>query len=150
MIGRVVSTKSQKTATVLVERIAVHPLYRKTYVQSKKYLVDDSIGVKIGDIVDFINCKPVSKRKRWKIIKVVGQDFVEVAKIQLKKEAEETIAEVMPEEKSGNSENSEVQKVGGSESQNSDISGKSDSSDTQSSSESSEKNKVKARKRGRP
>lgn len=99
MIGRVVSTKLKNTATVLVDRVATHPLYKKTYLQSKKYLVDDPIGVKMGDVVDFINCKPVSKNKHWKITKVLGKNFAEIAKDQLKKEAEEVIAEVMPEEK---------------------------------------------------
>lgn len=97
MIGRVVSTKLKNTATVLVERTAMHPLYKKTYLQSKKYLVDDPIKVKIGDIVDFINCKPVSKNKHWRITKVLGKNFAEIAKDQLKKEAENIISEVMPE-----------------------------------------------------
>ena len=97
MIGRVVSVKSQKTATVLVESIATHPLYKKTYVRTKKFLVDDSIGVKLGDIVDFVNCRPISKGKSWKITKVVGKDFVEIAKEHMKEKAEEAIAEVMPE-----------------------------------------------------
>lgn len=99
MIGRVVSVKSQKTVTVLVENIVIHPLYKKTYVQTKKYLVDDSVGAKLGDIVDFINCRPVSKGKSWKITKIVGKDFVEMAKEHMKEKAEEAIAEVMPEEK---------------------------------------------------
>lgn len=101
MIGRVVSVKSQKTVTVLVENIVTHPLYKKTYVQTKKYLVDDSVGAKLGDIVDFINCRPVSKGKSWKITKIVGKDFVEMAKEHMKEKAEEAIAEVMPEEKPG-------------------------------------------------
>lgn len=99
MIGRVVSIKMKNTAAVLVERIAKHPLYGKTFVRSKKYLAEDMIGTKVGDIVNLINCKPISKRKAWKVEKVLGKDFVEVAKIQLKKEAEEVITEIMPEEK---------------------------------------------------
>ncbi len=99
MIGRVVSTKSLKTATVLVTRTAKHALYKKTYVQSKKYLVDDQIKVRIGDIVEFIKCKPISKRKNWTITKILGKTFKEIAEEQLKKGAEETIAAVMPEAK---------------------------------------------------
>ncbi len=96
MTGRVVSAKSLHTVTVLVERVAKDPLYKKTYVQSKKYLVDDQVGVKVGDIVDFVNCKPISKRKHWKITKIVGKNFAEIAEIDLKKSAEEVISEVMP------------------------------------------------------
>lgn len=99
MVGRVVSIKSLKTVTVLVESVVEHPLYKKTYKQSKKYLVDDAIGVKLGDIVDFINCKPVSKNKHWRITKVLGKNFAEIAKEELKKEAESIISEIMPEEK---------------------------------------------------
>lgn len=99
MIGRVVSVKSKNTATVLVERTAMHPLYKKTYLQTKKYLVDDLLGVKLGDIVDFVSCRPISRRKTWKITKILGKNYTEIAKAQLKERAEEFIAEVMPEEK---------------------------------------------------
>lgn len=96
MIGRVVSNKLKNTATILVERAAKHPLYKKTYIQSKKYLVDDQLAVKVGDIVDFINCKPISKNKRWKIVSVLGRDFAEIAEEHMKEKAEQAIAEVMP------------------------------------------------------
>lgn len=111
MIGRVVSVKSLKTATVLEERLVKHPLYKKTYKQSKKYLVDDSIGVKVGDIVNYVSCKPISKNKHWKITKVLGTNFAEIAEVELKKEAEDIISEVMPEEK----KEDRVQGVGSSE-----------------------------------
>ena len=97
MIGRVVSTKLKNTATILVEGMAKHPLYKKTYVQSKKYLVDDPIGVKRGDVVDFVNCKPVSKNKHWRITKVLGRNFAELAEIELKEKAEKLISAVMPQ-----------------------------------------------------
>lgn len=96
MIGRVVSIKSARTAAILVDRIATHPLYKKTYKQSKKYLADDQIGVKLGDIVEFINCKPISKRKSFKIIKVLGKNFAELAEIELKEKAEQAISEALP------------------------------------------------------
>lgn len=99
MIGRVVSAKLKNTVTVLVERVAMHPLYKKTYIQSKRYLVDDSIGVRVGDIVDMQKCRPVSKNKHWKITKVLGKSLTEIAEEQMKEKAEEVIAEVMPEEK---------------------------------------------------
>lgn len=106
MVGRVVSTKSLKTAVVYVESVTKHPMYKKTYVLSKKYLVDDPIGVKIGDIVDLVNCKPISKRKSFRITKVLGMSLTEIAEAELKKKAEEVISEVMPE----TSETSETKK----------------------------------------
>lgn len=96
MIGRVVSSKLKDTVTVLVEREAMHPLYKKTYIRSKKYLVHDSVGTREGDMVDIVKTRPISKRKHWKIVKIVGKNLIEVAKKKLKKTAEETIAEVMP------------------------------------------------------
>lgn len=121
MIGRVISVKSKNTATILVERVAKHPLYKKTYARSKKYLVDDQLGVKLGDIVEFINCKPVSKRKSFRTTKVLGKNFAEIAKEQLKEKAKQAISEVMPEESLENSE-----KLGKPENQNS---GKSENTD---------------------
>lgn len=99
MTGRVVSTKMKNTATVLVERTAKHPLYKKTFIRTKKYLADDSLNVKEGDMVEIIKVKPISKRKHWKIIKVVGKNLAEMAEEKLKVAAQQSIAEVMPEEK---------------------------------------------------
>lgn len=99
MTGRVVSTKLKNTATVLLSRIVTHPLYKKTYVRTKRYLVEDLIGVKDGDIVEIIKCKPISKNKHWRITKVVGKDLAEIVEAQQKLTAEKAIAEVMPEEK---------------------------------------------------
>lgn len=97
MIGRVTSTKSVKTATVLLSRTKRHPLYKKDYVATKKYLVDDQIGVTVGDVVEFIKCRPISKRKHWTITKVLGKDVVALGEAVLKAEAAEAISEVLPE-----------------------------------------------------
>jgi len=99
MIGRVVSTKMHKTAAVLVERMAKHPLYKKTFVRSKRYLVDDSLGVKMGDMVEIVKVRPISKNKHWSITKVVGKNLTEITEEKLKAEAEKIVKEVMPEEK---------------------------------------------------
>jgi small subunit ribosomal protein S17 len=99
MIGRITSTKAMRTATVLVERTKRHPLYKKDFVSTKKYLVDVETAVKVGDIVEFLKCRPVSKQKHWRVIKVLGQDFVALGEEQLKESAEQAIAEVLPEEK---------------------------------------------------
>ena len=83
--GKVISTKMSKTATVSVSRIVVHPLYKKRFKRSKKYHVHDEIGVKIGDRVSFVACKPISKLKKWKIIEVVNKKKKEVKKPVSKK-----------------------------------------------------------------
>ena len=99
MIGRVVSVKMAHSASVLIEGKKTHPLYKKSFVWSKKYLADDPLGVKLGDIVEVVKTKPISKKKHWLITKIVGSDFVAIAEEHLKEGAEEAIEEVMPEEK---------------------------------------------------
>ncbi|MBU0998462.1 30S ribosomal protein S17 [Patescibacteria group bacterium] len=71
IIGKVISKKMQKTATVLVERMVVHPMYKKRYKKVKKYQVHDEIDVKVGKKVKFVASKPYSKTKKWKIIEVI-------------------------------------------------------------------------------
>jgi len=71
--GKVVSTKMAKTATVVVERILVHPIYKKRFKRARKFQVHDELGVKIGDKVSFVATRPISKTKKWKIIEVLGE-----------------------------------------------------------------------------
>lgn len=99
MVGRVVSAKNNRTATVLIERVSTHPVYKKPFKRSKKYLAHDEIGAKEGDLVEIEKIRPVSKHKHWQIVKVVGKSLEEIIGEQLKVEAKEAIAEVMPEEK---------------------------------------------------
>lgn len=68
LIGTVISTKMDKTATVLVVRVKVHPVYKKRFKVKKKYHVHDEMGVKENDRVKFKECRPISKSKRWRII----------------------------------------------------------------------------------
>jgi len=69
--GKVISKKMQKTATVLVERMVIHPLYKKRYKKARKFQVHDEIGVEVGKKVKFVASKPYSKTKKWKIIEVI-------------------------------------------------------------------------------
>ena len=78
--GQVISTKMSKTATVAVERIVVHPIYRKRFKRTKKYQVHDELGVRVGDKVFFTACKPISKLKKWKIIEVVSEKKKKIKK----------------------------------------------------------------------
>ncbi len=72
-IGSVIGTKNEKTAVVSVERVVVHPLYKKRFRRSTKFQVHDELGVKVGDRVKFADCKPISKLKRWKIVEVIKE-----------------------------------------------------------------------------
>jgi small subunit ribosomal protein S17 len=67
--GKVIATKNAKTATVEVARMVTHPVYGKKIQKTRKFQVHDEKGVKVGDIVKFVACRPVSKTKKWRIIK---------------------------------------------------------------------------------
>jgi len=71
--GKVISTKMKDTATIAVERIVVHPLYKKRMKRVKKYHVHDEIGVKVGQRVSFVDSKPVSKLKKWRLVAVINK-----------------------------------------------------------------------------
>jgi len=67
--GTVVSDKGDKTVTVLVERRVMHPIYKKYIRKSKKYAAhDEQNNCKVGDSVSIIECRPISKRKRWTVV----------------------------------------------------------------------------------
>lgn len=70
-IGHVIGTKRLKTATVNVENVVIHPLYKKRFRRLRKYSVHDEKGVKVGDIVKFVASKPYSKTVRWNIVEIV-------------------------------------------------------------------------------
>jgi small subunit ribosomal protein S17 len=67
--GVVVSDKSDKTVVVKVERRYTDPVMKKVVRSTKKYHAHDADNVaKIGDIVQIVECKPISKNKRWNLV----------------------------------------------------------------------------------
>ena len=67
--GVVVSDKANKTITVLVERRVMHPVYHKFVKRSKKYLAhDETKRAKLGDKVEIVECRPISKNKSWILV----------------------------------------------------------------------------------
>jgi len=73
-IGIVISNKMEKTVVVKVENRYIHPIYQKTIVKTKKYLAHDELSqCNIGDQVLVQECRPLSKRKRWKLIKILSK-----------------------------------------------------------------------------
>ena len=72
LTGRVVSNKMEKTVSVLVERQVKHPLYKKYIRLSTKLLAhDESNECGEGDLVMIEQCRPLSKNKSWRLLKVV-------------------------------------------------------------------------------
>ncbi len=72
MTGRVVSNKADKTVTVLVERKVKHPLYGKYIRRSTKlHAHDEENSCNEGDLVAIEQCRPLSKSKSWRLVKVM-------------------------------------------------------------------------------
>ena len=73
-VGIVISNKMEKTIVVKVESRYPHPIYSKTMTKTRKYLAHDEMGeCNIGDQVLVQECRPLSKRKRWALIKVLSK-----------------------------------------------------------------------------
>ena len=71
--GRVIKKSGDKTVSVLVERKVVHPRYHKIVKRFKKYLVHDERNeANVGDTVRIIECRPISKRKAFRLKQIVS------------------------------------------------------------------------------
>ena len=69
MTGVVVSNKADKTLKVRVDRLKMHPKYKKRYTVSKSYAVHDERNqFQEGDVVEFVASRPYSKTKRWRVV----------------------------------------------------------------------------------
>ena len=72
MSGTVTSTKMQKTIVVQVDRKVKHPMYEKFVPQRTKLYAHDEKGeAKVGDIVELVQTRPLSKLKRWRLVRIV-------------------------------------------------------------------------------
>ncbi|MEW5744728.1 MAG: 30S ribosomal protein S17 [Nitrospirota bacterium] len=70
--GKVVSDKMDKTVVVAVTRTFQHPLYLKTVKKVAKFKAHDEENTcKIGDVVQIVESRPISKDKRWQVVKIV-------------------------------------------------------------------------------
>jgi small subunit ribosomal protein S17 len=72
LIGTVIGNRMDKTVVILVERLIRHAVYRKYLRRRAKYLAHDAGNIcGIGDKVQIVECRPLSKRKRWQVIDIV-------------------------------------------------------------------------------
>ncbi|MGC9031319.1 MAG: 30S ribosomal protein S17 [Minisyncoccia bacterium] len=72
LTGEVISNKMQKTVVVEVEKLKVHPIYKKRYKIHKRYKAHvENQDFQIGDKVIIEECRPISKEKRWRVIKKI-------------------------------------------------------------------------------
>ena len=71
-VGIVVSDKMEKTVVVKVDRLVKHQVYNKYIKRSVKYKVHDEQNIcKVGDRVQIIECRPLSKDKRWSLKQII-------------------------------------------------------------------------------
>jgi small subunit ribosomal protein S17 len=70
-IGVVVSDKMTKTVVVRVDRLVKHPIYRKYVKRRKKFMAHDETGAVTGDKVRIVETRPLSARKRWRVVEII-------------------------------------------------------------------------------
>ena len=70
-IGVVQSDKMTNTVTVRVDRVVKHPVYRKYVKRRKNFMAHDDKGAAIGDKVRIIETRPLSARKRWRVVEII-------------------------------------------------------------------------------
>ena len=71
-IGKVVSNKMDKSIIVAIERKIIHPIYKKYFKKTTKFMAHDQNNIaNIGDIVKIMETRPLSARKRWRLVEVI-------------------------------------------------------------------------------
>jgi small subunit ribosomal protein S17 len=70
-VGVVTSDKMTKTVVVRVDRLIKHPKYRRYVRRKKQFMAHDELGASIGDKVKIVETRPLSARKRWRVIEIV-------------------------------------------------------------------------------
>jgi small subunit ribosomal protein S17 len=70
-VGTVTSDKMQKTVEVRVDRLVRHRKYRRYVRRTSKFMAHDEMGATVGDKVRIVETRPLSARKRWRVIEIV-------------------------------------------------------------------------------
>ena len=70
-VGTVSSDKMQKTVVVRVDRLVLHPKYRRYVRRTSKFMAHDDLGATTGDRVRIVETRPLSARKRWRVVEIV-------------------------------------------------------------------------------
>lgn len=70
-IGTVASDKMTNTVTVRVDRVVKHPMYRKYIKRRKKFMAHDEMGAATGDKVRIVETRPLSAKKRWRVVEII-------------------------------------------------------------------------------
>ncbi len=93
LTGRVISAKTPKTIVVNIVGSRTHPIYKKRYPVSKKIMahVEDN-SAKVGDLVSLIETRPISARKRFKLLEIIQKAGIEFQEADATADVEEVQA----------------------------------------------------------
>ena len=96
LVGIVSSDKRDKTITVSIENRETHPLYRKQYTKTRKYTAhDEKNEARLGDKVEIAPCRPLSKTKSFRLVKVLERSH---GSVELKEDVTDVLGENKPAE----------------------------------------------------
>lgn len=113
--GIVSSDKGDKTIIVTIHDHKIHPLYKKKYLVTKRYMVHDEKNEAVtGDKVSIISCRPLSARKRYTLFKIVEHPIIGIDQSVDAVTAEEPVEEVvkeMPNKETEDKDDKEVSKI---------------------------------------
>lgn len=71
-IGTVVSNAMEKTVVIRVDSVVLHPLYQRFVQRSRKFMAHDEADTcQVGDKVQIAECRPISRNKRWRVVRVI-------------------------------------------------------------------------------
>ena len=99
LVGIVSSDKRDKTITVSIENRETHPLYRKQYTKTRKYIAhDENNEAHLGDKVEIASCRPLSKTKTYKLVKVLERSH---GSVELKEDVTDVLGESTETESEG-------------------------------------------------
>ncbi len=76
LTGVVTSTKMDKSVMVVITRTYSHPLYKKVVHSKKKVMAHDELGSEVGDQVQIVESKPISKRKHWVVEEILHKEEI--------------------------------------------------------------------------
>lgn len=93
LTGEVIKVKLEKTVTVRVDRSYRHPLYGKVIRTSKKYLTHDEKGCQLGDLVQIVESRPISKKKRWVVESILRRPSEAEITASVEELEDETVVE---------------------------------------------------------
>jgi small subunit ribosomal protein S17 len=96
MSGVVTSNKMQKSVVVEVSRTYRHPLYKKVIHSKKKVMAHDELGCEIGDKVQIVESRPISRNKHWVVEKILRKE-VEALEEDILEEGIQMQDEIVPE-----------------------------------------------------